>query len=95
MQQFGDDGLARRSWGGAPPDGKRMNEYFKIDIIQHDKSIPTHIEYDKMIWCGLSWGAAEIKHSNYDPNIPLTIRCASAENYKLTLRVKVYATMYR
>ena len=23
MQQFGDNGLASRSWGGAPPDGKR------------------------------------------------------------------------
>jgi hypothetical protein len=92
MQQFGDDGLARRSWGGAPPDGKKMNEYLKIEVTQDQKPIPTHIEYDKMIWCGLSWGAAEIDQRDYDKNKPLTIRCSSIENYKLTLRAKIFAT---
>jgi hypothetical protein len=94
MQQFGDDGLARRSWGGAPPDGRKMDEYLKIEVTQDQKPILCHIEYDKMIWCGLSWGAAEINQKDYDINKPLTIRCSSIENYKLTLRAKIFATKY-
>jgi hypothetical protein len=54
-----------------------------------------HIEYDKMIWCGLSWGAAEINHKDYDENKLLTIRCMSTETYKLKLHGEVYATGYR
>jgi hypothetical protein len=95
MQQFGDDGLAKRSWGGAPPNGKKMNEFLKIEVTQDNKIIPMHIEYDKMIWCGLSWGAAEINHKDFDENKLLTIRCTSTETYKLKLHGEVYATGYK
>jgi hypothetical protein len=95
MQQFGDDGLARRSWGGAPPDGKEMNEFLKIEVTQSGKPVPVRIDYDRMIWCGLSWAAGEIDHQNYSINEPLTIRCSSSENYGLTLQAKIFATKYR
>ena len=72
-----------------------MNEFLKIEVTQNNKVVPLHIEYDKMLWCGLSWGAGEISYKDYDINKPLTIRCSSTENYKLKLRGEVYATMYK
>ena len=52
FQQFGSDNLPRRSWGGAPPNGKRMNEFLKIAVRQEKKTIPSFIQYDKndMVW---------------------------------------------
>jgi hypothetical protein len=95
MQQCGADGMAKRSWGGAPPDGKKMSEYLKIEVIQDGKSIPLHIEYDKMLWCGLSWGAGEVYRSDFNQNKSLTIRCTSIETYQLKLHAEVYATGYK
>ena len=70
MQQFYKNGDPCRSWPGAPPDGKNINEVIVISVSQDGKPIPMHIEYDKMIWSGLSWGAGEIKHSDIDMNKP-------------------------
>ena len=60
MQQYYSNCDPYRLWLGAPLDGKKMNEVIKIKVTQGGKEIPQHIEYDKMIWCGLSWGVAEI-----------------------------------
>jgi hypothetical protein len=60
LQQFGADGLPRRSWGGAPPDGQKMDSLLRIIAEQGKRQLPLKIEYDKMIWSGLSWAAAEI-----------------------------------
>jgi hypothetical protein len=62
-----------------------------IKVTQDGKDIPLHIEYDKMIWSGLSWGAGEVKHGTFDPDKPLDIQCISKENDELTLKADIYA----
>ncbi len=94
FQQFDEWGYAYRSWGGAPPDGKKMTEYLKISVTQDGKQIPLHIEYDKMIWSGLSWGAAELDVKDIDTSKPIEIKCLSVETGKLQLKADVYGLMY-
>jgi hypothetical protein len=95
LQQFDSKGIPYRSWPGAPPDGKKVSEVIGIKVLQDEKEIPLHIEYDKMIWSGLSWGAAEIKQGAFDAGKSLTIQCSSAENYDLKLVANVYAVGYK
>jgi hypothetical protein len=94
FQQFGADGLPVRSWGGAPPDGHQMNELLVIRAMQAGKELPLAIEYDKMIWSGLSWGAAELRRGSFDPAVPVEIACSSAEKDELRLEASVYAVGY-
>jgi len=94
LQQFGGDGFPYRSWGGAPPDGKKMDALIRIVVRQKEKTLSTHVEYDKMIWSGLSWAAAEIPVDAIDINIPLNITCYSAGKDPLRLEARVYAVSY-
>ena len=71
FSQCGTDGIPFRSWGGAPPDGTRMNEFLSITAKQGEKILPVRIEYDKMIWCGLSWAAGEINAADFDSKQPV------------------------
>lgn len=95
FQQFGSDKFPVRAWGGAPPKGKNMDEIFKIVVTQGDQQIPLTIQYDKKIWSGLSWAAAEIKNSSLKPAIPLKITCISTEKDDLTLKAEVYGVSYK
>jgi hypothetical protein len=94
FQQFDAKGFPYRTWGGAPPDGKKMDVYFKINVSQKGKPVPIHIEYDKMIWSGLSWAAGEISEDDLDFGRPLTIECLSNETQDLTLKASVYSVGY-
>jgi hypothetical protein len=94
FQQCSPDGLPHRSWGGAPPDGKKMDTFFKIEVKQGKKNIPIHIEYDKMIWSGLSWGAAEINPEAIDSSKSLHITCSTTEKGTLVLKADVYELDY-
>lgn len=94
FQQVGADGLPVRSWGGAPPDGRKMNELLTISVRQDGKDLPLAISYDKMIWSGLSWAAAELRHKDFDGSRSLDIECFSAEKDELRLNVWVYAVGY-
>ncbi|HTD39956.1 MAG TPA: hypothetical protein VK671_04995 [Mucilaginibacter sp.] len=94
MQQFYPNGDPCRSWLGAPPDGKKVSEVIKIKATQDGKEIPLHIEYDKMIWSGLSWGAAEIKQGTFDAAKPLIIQCSSDEKDTSKLTASIYAIAY-
>jgi len=95
FQQFGPDKFPRRSWGGAPPNGKKMDEFFKIKVTQGKKTLPLIIQYDKMIWSGLSWAAGEVKSSSFDPSLPVNIQCKTTESDNLTLKAEVYAVLYK
>ena len=95
LQQFDSKGLPYRSWPGSPPDGKKVSEVIKIDASQDGKDIPLHIEYDKVIWSGLSWAAAEIKQGDFDANKPLRIQCSTSEKDELKLQADVYAVDYK
>jgi hypothetical protein len=95
FQQFGPDNFPRRSNGGSPPNGKKMDEILKITVTQDKKPIPHRVQYDKMIWSGLSWAAGEVDCSVIDPGLPVHIECCSTETEKLTLKVQVYAVSYK
>ena len=94
FQQFDAKGFPYRTRGGAPPDGKKMDVYFKINVSQKGKPVPIHIEYDKMIWSGLSWAAGEISEDDLDFGRPLTIECLSNETQELNLKATVYSVGY-
>ncbi len=94
FQQFDNNGLLHRSWGGSPPAGKKMDAFLKISAMQNSKVIPVHIEYDKMIWSGLSWAVGEIDTKNINANEPLIIECSSTEVDKLHLEANVYEVSY-
>jgi hypothetical protein len=95
LQQFDKKGLPYRSWPGAPPDGKKVNEVIRIAVTQGGKEIPLRIEYDKVIWSGLSWGAGEIGEKALDASMPVEIHCSSAEQVDLELGLRVYAVTYQ
>ena len=95
FQQFDAQGLPFRSWPGAPPSGKKVNEVIQINAWQGDKSIPLYIEYDKIIWSGLSWGAAEIMKDSFNPAESLSIKCSSTEQNELKLHADVYRVSYK
>ncbi|HVV03899.1 MAG TPA: hypothetical protein VHC96_06720 [Puia sp.] len=94
VQQFGPGGMPYRSWGGAPPDGKKMDTLIRIRVQQQGRELPLYVEYDKMIWSGLSWGAGELQQGNFDPASPLNIECSSAEQQDLRLEAWVYIVAY-
>jgi hypothetical protein len=94
VQQFDSNGNPYRTWGGAPPNGTKMDKLIKLSVKQNDKEIETTKQYDKMIWSGLSWGAAELRRSSFDHTKPLLITCSTEEKDPLTLKANVYAVQY-
>ena len=94
FQQFGSDGMPRRSWGGSPPDGKKMDTFLQLSLKQGGKTVPFRKEYDKMIWSGLSWGAGEVDPAAVDVSKPLVVECRSTETDPLQLKAWVYAVTY-
>jgi hypothetical protein len=86
VQQFGANGLPVRSWGGSPPDGKKMNTLIQIRVLQAGATLPLYVEYDKMIWSGLSWGAAELRGASGS----VTVECHTMEKDELRLEARVY-----
>jgi hypothetical protein len=95
VQQFGQDDMPYRSWGGAPPDGKKMDTLIRIRVRQQGKDLPLYVEYDKMIWSGLSWGAGELREGSFDPGFPVDIECNTAEQQQLRLEARVYTVIHR
>lgn len=94
LQQFDPNGLPHRSWPGAPPDGEKISGVIHINVLQGDKEVPLRIEYDKVIWSGLSWAAAEVRQGSFDPEKPLLIKCSTDEKDELKLVADIYAVNY-
>ena len=94
FQQRNSDGWIARSWPGGPPNGKSVGTVLKIVAEQDGKPLLIEINYDKVIWSGLSWGAGEIRHADFAVGRPLTIRCSSTEKNAMKLEARVYAVEY-
>jgi hypothetical protein len=94
FQQHGKAGEIMRSWPGGPPNGTSVGKVLKIYAEQDGKALPTEINYDKLIWSGLSWGAGEIKRRNFVSGRPITIRCSSAEKDPVRLEGELYEVVY-
>jgi hypothetical protein len=96
MQQRGRDGHIRRSSGGAPPNGTAMDKILMLRAWQSGRPLPIEINYDKVIWSGLSWAVGEIKHSAMTTTTgeAVTIRCSSSEKDSVTLDGHIFAVEY-
>lgn len=86
-------GMARRSSGGAAPKGKPMGQLFTIEARQGGKTLPLRIEYDKQVWSGLSWAAAECAAGDLKEGA-VQIRCSSSDLGAATLIVEAYAVSW-
>ncbi len=72
-------GRPHRTKGEAPPTGKSMGNYLRIEAFQNKNRIPVRVSYDKQIWSGLSWAAGEIPTTDLNPELPLNIHYDSTE----------------
>ena len=93
-QRSPKDGSITRSWKGGPPNGTNMGKVFLLRASQGGKSLPVEINYDKVIWSGLSWAVGEIKHSALRPGVPVAIECSSAEEDPVQLEGRILAVEY-
>jgi hypothetical protein len=91
MQQYSPDGSLMRTW---PPADTNMGKIFVLKADQNGKEIPIRVEYNRVIWAGLSWAEGEISHGELQPNAPLTLTFQSAEKTPVTLKGRVYIVSY-
>jgi hypothetical protein len=94
MQQRSTDGNIMRSWKGGPPNGTNMSKVFILEAWQNGRPLPVQINYDNVIWSGLSWAAGEVRHSGLKPGSPVTIQGSSEEGDELRLEGKVFVVNY-
>ena len=94
LLQRGNDGRLVRSWPGGPPNGTSVGKVLVLTATQGGKDVPIEINYDKMIWSGLSWAVGEIQHSALKAGEPLTIRCSSEEKNPVALEGKAFVVKY-
>jgi hypothetical protein len=94
MREHTPDGYIRRTWAGGPPAGTNMGKVFTIEATQDGRSIPVAINYDKIVWSGLSWAVGEIKASDLAPNLPVLVRFHSAEKDPVKLEGTAYQVVY-
>jgi hypothetical protein len=94
FQQHDQKGHIMRSWPGGPPNGTSMGKFLRITAEQGGKVVPLEVDYDRLIWSGLSWGAGEIKHEELLGKGPIIIRCSSAEKSPVILEGRVYEVEY-
>ncbi|MGO9403723.1 MAG: hypothetical protein ACLPVW_09655 [Terriglobales bacterium] len=94
QQRSAKDGSIMRSWKGGPPNGTNMGKVFVLSASQDGKPVPVEINYDKVIWSGLSWAVGEIKHSALKPGVPVVIKCSSAEDDAVVLEGKAFEVTY-
>jgi len=94
FQQRNGDGWITRSWPGGPPNGKSVGTVLKISAEQDGKPLPIQIDYDRVVWSGLSWGAGEIRHADFTDGRRLTIHCSSTEKNPMKLEAQVYVVEY-
>ena len=94
MQQHNPDGSIRRTWAGGPPNGTNMGEVFLLEAMQNGHRLPVAINYDKVIWSGLSWAVGEIQRKDLQPGGSVTLRFTSKEKDPVTLSGNVYEVSY-
>ncbi|HUI35289.1 MAG TPA: hypothetical protein VLX67_07185 [Stellaceae bacterium] len=90
FRQVGENGAVKRStsWND-------MGKFFVITAAQDGNPVPVEINYDRVVWSGMSWAAGEIRHSDFTPGAPILIRISSAdEDWSLRLEGQIYAVEY-
>ena len=84
-------GIAFRTTGGCPPNGRPMGQILSISVEQAGKKVSVVKQYDKAIWSGLSWAVAEVKASDLKPGVPLKIVCSTEEKWAVSLVGEIYS----
>jgi hypothetical protein len=95
IQQKDHQGFSKRSKGGHPPDGIKLDKILAITAKQTGKEIRVKTNYDKEIWSGLSWAAGEISKTDLDLERPIMIRCSTCEKSEVTLNCLLYHVEYK
>jgi hypothetical protein len=94
MREMTPDGYIRRTWAGGPPNGTNMAKVFTIEAEQGDRTVPVKIDYDKIVWSGMSWAVGEIDVSDLTPGVPVTVRFHSNEKDPVKLEGAAYRVLY-
>jgi hypothetical protein len=94
LQEMTPDGHLRRTWAGGPPNGENMAKVFALSATQAGRPIPINLDYDKVVWSGMSWALGEIDVRDLTPGIPLIIRFHSSEKDPVTLKGSAYVVEY-
>ena len=94
VRQLRPDGVAARTYAGGPPKGTKMGTVLTMAATQGDRTLPVQIEYDRMIWSGLSWAAGEVRAADLSDGLPVQIRIGSREKAPTRITVDAYAVRY-
>jgi hypothetical protein len=94
MRQSGQNGHALRSWPGGPPHGTTVGKVLMLHATQDGSDLPIDIQYDKMIWSGLSWAVGEVRHNSFQVQKPVTIRATSTEKSPVELAGQIFVVSY-
>jgi hypothetical protein len=71
-----------------------MGKVFALSATQDGQPVPVRIDYDKIVWSGLSWAVGEIDAAKLAPGKSLTIRFQSAEKDPIALEGTAYRVEY-
>lgn len=88
------DGVAARTFAGGPPRGTKMGAVLTLTVAQGNRTPPVQIEYDKMIWSGLSWAAGEVRSLDLVPDQPVQIQVGSREQAPTRILIDAYSVQY-
>jgi hypothetical protein len=94
IQEMTPDGHLRRTWAGGPPSGENMAKVFALSASQGERAIPIRLDYDKIVWSGMSWAVGEIDASDLTPGVPLILHFHSAEKDTVRLKGTAYLVEY-
>jgi hypothetical protein len=94
MRERTPEGYIRRTWAGGPPTGTKMAKVFTIDAIQGGHPVAVHVDYDRIVWSGLSWAVGEIEVKDLSPNQTVLIRFHSNEKDPVQLEGSAYQVVY-
>jgi hypothetical protein len=86
-----ESGRAKRTSGGAPPNGTTLGKMLTLCASQGDRAVAIDIAYDKAIWSGLSWAVGEIPVGRLVAGEPVTVRMSSCEQGLVTLVAEAFA----
>jgi hypothetical protein len=94
LQEKTPDGFIRRTWAGGPPNGENMAKVFALSATQGDKAVRVRVDYDKVVWSGMSWAVGEIDAADVKAGQPLVVRFHSGEKDPVVLEGAAYFVEY-
>ena len=71
-----------------------MGKVFALSASQQGHDVPVHINFDKIVWSGMSWAVGEIDSRGLTPGQPLLIHFHSAEKDPILLHGVAYLVTY-